>query len=58
MKIIAVRIGDKYGIEYEKYLEKKLLQYEIIWIHEPYHPDVKLQWNKMLGMQLEINEPI
>ena len=58
MKIIAVRIGDKYGIEYEKYLEKKLLQYEIIWIHEPYHPDVKLQRNKMLGMQLEINEPI
>ena len=58
MKIIAVRIGDKYGIEYEKYLEKKLPHHEFIWIHEPYHSEIKLQWNKMLGMQLEINEPI
>ena len=58
MKIVAVRIGNKYGIEYEKYLEKKLPQHEFIWIHEPYHPDVKLQWNKMLGMQLDIDETI
>jgi hypothetical protein len=45
MKIFAVRIGEKYGIEYERYLEKKL-PYEIIWIREPYHPEVTLQWNK------------
>ena len=58
MKIIAVRIGEKYGIEYEKYLEKKLSQHEFVWIREPYHPEVKLQWNKMWGMQLDLDEPI
>lgn len=58
MKIIAVRIGKKYGIEYEKYLEKKLSQHEFVWIREPYHSEVKLQWNKMWGMQLDIDEPI
>ena len=30
MKIVAVRIGDKYGPEYEKYLESKLPQHEFI----------------------------
>ena len=58
MKILAVRIGNKYGPEYEVYLEKKLSKYEFVWIREPYHPEVKLQWNKMLGMQLDIDEPI
>ena len=29
MKIFAVRIGDKYGPEYEEYLEDKLLDYEL-----------------------------
>ena len=58
MKILAVRIGDKYGPEYEKYLEKKLPSHEFIWIREPYHPDVQLQWNKMWAMQLDIDEPI
>ena len=24
MKIVAIRIGDRYGLEYEKYLEEKL----------------------------------
>ena len=51
MKILAVRIGNKYGPEYEEYLEGKLPQHEFVWIREPYHPEVKLQWNKMLGMQ-------
>jgi hypothetical protein len=57
MKIFAVRIGEKYGIEYERYLEKKL-PYEIIWIREPYHPEVTLQWNKMFAMQSDIDEPV
>ena len=35
MKIMAVRIGDRYGPEYEKYLEEKLPEYEFIWIREP-----------------------
>ena len=28
MKILAVRIGEKYGPEYETYLEKKLPEYD------------------------------
>ena len=58
MKIVAVRIGDKYGKEYETYLENKLSKYELIWIREPYDERVILQWNKMWGMQLDIDEPI
>ena len=58
MDIICIRIGDKYGPEYEDYLNKKLSKYNIIWIREPYHPKVTLQWNKMWGMQLDLDEPI
>ena len=57
-KILCVRIGEKYGPEYETYLEKKLPEHEFIWIREPYHDQVTLQWNKMWGMQLDIDEPI
>ena len=57
-KILCVRIGEKYGPEYETYLEKKLPEHEFIWIREPYHNQVTLQWNKMWGMQLDIDEPI
>ena len=58
MKIFAVRIGEKYGLEYETYLERKLSKYEIIWIREPYDSRVELQWNKMWAMQQDIDEPI
>ena len=58
MKIVAVRIGDKYGPEYEKYLENKLPQHEFIWVREPINDKVQLQWNKMYGMNLDIDEPI
>ena len=58
MKIIAVRIGDRYGPEYEEYLERKLPEYEFIWIREPIREDVVLQWNKMYGMGMDIDEPI
>ena len=58
MKIIAVRIGDRYGPEYETYLESKLPEYEFIWIREPIRSDVVLQWNKMYGMNLDIDEPV
>ena len=43
MKILCVRIGDKYGPEYETYLEKKLPECEFIWIREPY--DKELPYN-------------
>ena len=58
MKILTVRIGEKYGPEYETYLEKKLPNHEFIWVKEPYNDGVVLQWNKMWGMQLDIDEPI
>ena len=58
MKIVAVRIGDRYGPEYEEYLESKLPEYEFIWIREPIRDDVKLQWNKMYGMSLDTDEAI
>ena len=56
--ILAIRIGDKYGPEYENYLNEKLSKYNIIWMHKPYNDKVTLQWNKMWGMQMETDEPI
>ena len=58
MDILAIRIGDKYGPEYEDYLNEKLSKYKIHWIHEPYDDRVTLQWNKMWGMQLDQDNPI
>lgn len=58
MKIFCVRIGDKYGIEYENYLNRKLKDYELIWIREPFHQSVVLQWNKMMVMGLPLEEPV
>ena len=58
MKLVTVRIGNKYGPEYETYLEKKLPDYEFIWVREPVQDNVQLQWNKMYGMNLDIDEPI
>lgn len=58
MKIVAVRIGNRYGPEYETYLEGKLPEHEFIWVREPIRSDVTLQWNKMYGMSLDIDEPI
>lgn len=58
MKIIAVRIGDRYGPEYEAYLESKLPEHEFIWVREPMQSNIQLQWNKMYGMTLDIDEPI
>lgn len=58
MKIVCVRIGDRYGPEYEKYLESKLPEYEFIWVREPIQDNIHLQWNKIYGMTLDIDEPI
>ena len=58
MKIIAIRIGERYGPEYEKYLEEKLPEYDFVWIRKPIRDDVLLQWNKMYAMSLDIDEPV
>jgi hypothetical protein len=58
MKIFAVRIGDRYGPEYEEYLEKSLPEYEFVWIRKPIHEKVLMQWNKMYAMNTGIDEPV
>ena len=58
MKIFCVRIGDKYGPEYETYLEEKLPEYDFHWIRKPFDKRIALQWNKMAIMNLDIDEPV
>ena len=55
-RVLAVRVGDKYGQEYEDYLNSKIDN--ITWVNEPFDPRVKLQWNKLIGMSYNIDEPI
>ena len=58
MRIYCVRIGEKYGQQYEDYMNDKLSDYEVIWIKEPIRPNIPLQWNKMAAMNDDSNEPI
>ena len=58
MMVVAVRIGNRYGPEYEEYLESKLPEYDFIWVRKPIREDVTLQWNKIYGMSLDVDEPI
>ena len=60
MRIFVVRIGEKYDIRYEEYLNKKLadIGYSITWIRKPFDDRVALQWNKLQVMQTKINEPV
>jgi hypothetical protein len=44
---------------YEQYIEKKLgSKYQVVWIREAFDPRIQLQWNKMLPMSLDIDEPV
>ena len=36
MKIYALRIGDKYGPEYETYVKNKLKDYDLTIVNEPF----------------------
>ena len=56
MKIYCVSIGEKYGPEFEKYLENKLGT--IIWIRDQIASNVPLQWNKIYPMSLQDTEPV
>ena len=56
MKIYCVSIGEKYGPEFEKYLENKLGT--INWIRDQIASNVPLQWNKMYPMSLSDTEPV
>jgi len=55
-KVFAVRIGDRYGKEYEDYLNSKIPN--ITWIHEPFDNRVLLQWNKLFPMNLGYDKPV
>lgn len=55
-RVLVVRVGDRYGPEYETYLDSKIPN--ITWVRQPLTQKIKLQWNKMVGMSLDIDEPI
>ena len=58
MRIYCVRIGEKYGQQYEDYMNSKFSDYDIIWIKEPIAKGVPLQWNKMAAMNDDSDEPV
>lgn len=58
MKIFCVRIGNKYGPEYEDYINEKLKGHEVNWIRDQFHPWVPLQWNKLQVFNMDIDEPV
>lgn len=55
MKIFALRIGDKFGQEVEDYINSKLPN--VNWIRDELD-GVRLQWNKMRVMNMNIDEPV
>lgn len=55
MKIFAIRVRDKYGPEYEEYLNKKLG--DVTYIREEEHPFM-VQWNKLRIFNYDIDEPV
>lgn len=58
LKVFCVRIGTKYGPEYEDYINSKLEGHDVHWIREPYHKWVPLQWNKLQVFNMDIDEPV
>lgn len=54
-RILAVRVGDKYGPEYEDYLRSKIPNIEFL--NTDVNPFVR-QWNKLSFMELNTDEPI
>ena len=56
MRIVAVRIGNKYGPETEGYLESKMPECKWHWIRQPIRPDIWLQWNKLAAMSIDTDE--
>ena len=56
MKIFCVRVGTRYGKQYEDYINSKLDN--VIWLHEQIHPHILGQWNKLHGMTFDLDEPL
>jgi hypothetical protein len=53
-RVYAVRTGDRYGPEYEDYIDSKVPN--VTWIRE--ETIGKHQWNKLIPMSLDIDEPV
>jgi len=53
-RVYAVRTGDKYGPQYERYIDSKIPN--VTWIRE--ETIGKHQWNKLIPMSLNIDEPV
>lgn len=53
-RVYAVRTGNKYGPEYEDYINSKIPN--VTWIRE--ETIGKHQWNKLIPMSLDIDEPV
>ena len=54
-KVFACRIGNKFGQDVEDYIESKLPN--VTWIRDELD-GVRLQWNKMRVMNMDIDEPV
>lgn len=54
IQVYAVRTGNKYGPEYEHYIESKIPN--VNWIRE--ETIGKHQWNKLLPMSFDTDEPV
>lgn len=55
VKVFAVRVGDRYGPEYEEYLKSKIPNITFLTTPEP---DLVWQWNKIHFFNYHSNEPI
>jgi hypothetical protein len=55
VKVFAVRVGNRYGPEYEDYLRSKIPNIEFLTQPEP---DLIWQWNKMHFFNYDCEEPI
>ena len=54
-RVLAVRIGDKYGPEYEEYLKSKIPNITFI---RKSDSRFKLQWNKISFMDWPVDDPV
>ena len=55
VKVYAVRVGDKYGVEHEEYLKSKLP--DVTFLRDSQHPFLR-QWNKLRFMEIDTDDPI
>jgi hypothetical protein len=55
VKVFAVRVGNRYGREYEEYLRSKIPHIQFL---NEEKEEFKLQWNKLHFFNLDLDKPI